>query len=332
MVKEAKFYSVLKGDAVKCELCPHFCVLREGGIGKCRVRQNKNQKLTALSYGKPCSISLDPIEKKPLFHFLPGKLTYSLATPGCNLSCLNCQNADISQKGVDEVLSMNVSPEKIVEDAKEKAEIIAYTYTEPTIFYEYIEDIAKLSKGMKNITVTNGFINQKPLESLSLLIDASNIDLKSINDRFYRTFCGAKVEPVLEAIKIMHERGIWIELTNLIIPRFNDSIEDISQLIRWVRDNLGEDVPVHFTGFSPTYKLLNSPATSLSTLRRARKLAMDAGLRYVYTGNMADSDGENTYCPKCNKIIIKRSGFEVIENNLKLGKCQCGEKIPGVWE
>jgi len=332
MVKEAKFYSKLKGDAVKCELCPHFCVLRNDGIGKCRVRQNKNGKLIALSYGKPCSISLDPIEKKPLFHFLPGKLAYSLATPGCNLSCLNCQNADISQVGVDSVISTNISPEKIIEDAKGKAEIIAYTFTEPTIFYEYVSDIAKLSKGMKNITVTNGFINPKPLESLSLLIDASNIDLKSINDKFYREVCGGRVDPVLEAIKIMHERRIWIELTNLIIPGLNDSISDISKLIRWVRDNLGEDVPLHFTAFSPTYKLLNSPSTSLNTLKRARKIAMDAGLRYVYTGNLADNEGENTYCPKCNKIVIKRSGFRVIENNLKFGKCQCGEKIPGVWE
>ena len=335
MVKEAKFYSKLKGDAVKCELCPHFCVLRNDGIGKCRVRKNINGKLFSLVYSRPCSIALDPIEKKPLYHFLPGKKALSIATVGCNLRCSNCQNWEISQNTPDKIRSLEIKPEEVIKEAKKhKIKIISYTYTEPTIFYEYMLDIAKLAKKakIKNTTVTNGFINPEPLKQLVEHLDGSNIDLKSIDDEFYRRVCGARLNPVLETIKLMHKKGVWIEITNLLIPGLNDSTEQIERLVEWVRKELGREVPLHFTAFYPTYKLINLPPTNIETLRKARKIALSKGLYYIYTGNLHDNEGNNTYCPNCKNIIIKRQGFSVIENNLKKGRCNdCHEKIAGVW-
>ncbi len=337
MKKEAMFYKVLDKEkkTVQCQLCPHLCVLEVGEIGKCRIRQNKNGKLVSLVYGRPCSLALDPIEKKPLYHFLPGEQALSIATPGCNLRCKHCQNWEISQQGPDKVRTLEVKPEEVVKEAtKHNTKIISYTYTEPTIFYEYMLDTAKLAKkeGIKNTTVTNGFINPEPLKKLCEYLDASNIDLKSLDDEFYRRVCGGRVEPVLESIKLMKEKGVWIEITNLLIPGLNDSIKEISKLISWVRKNLGRGTPLHFTAFYPTYKLLNLPPTSLSTLRKARKIALSRGLKYVYTGNLSDEEGNNTYCPKCGKLLIKRRLFSVIENNIKKGECAfCNEKIPGVW-
>ncbi len=339
-MKQALFYNKIseKEKTVQCQLCPRFCVLKPGELGNCKVRKNINGKLYSLVYGRPCSLALDPIEKKPLYHFLPGERALSIATAGCNLHCKHCQNWEISQFGLDKVKSLEVKPEEVVKEAKKnKAEIISYTYTEPTIFYEYMIDICKLVKKvkkpkMRNTIVSNGFINPEPLKELCKYLDGANIDLKSIDDEFYRHICGGRVEPVLKAIKIMKEKDIWIELTNLLIPGLNDSTEQIEKLVWWIKKNLGRDVPLHFTAFYPTYKLLNLPSTSLSTLRKARNIALSKGLHYVYTGNLPDEEGSNTRCPKCGKTVIKRKGFEVIENNLKKGKCpECNEKIAGVW-
>ncbi len=335
--KEALFWRILseKEKTVQCQLCPRFCVLKPGEIGNCHVRKNEKGKLISLVYAKPCSLALDPIEKKPLYHFLPGEQALSIATIGCNLHCKHCQNWEISQAKPQEFKSLEIKPEEIVKETKKKkAKIISYTYTEPTIFYEYMLDICKIAKKekIKNTTVTNGFINPEPLKELCKYIDGSNIDLKSIDDEFYKRVCGGRVEPVLEAIKIMKEKGVWIEITNLLIPGLNDSTEQISRLVEWIKKNLGKDVPLHFTSFYPTYKMLNLPPTSLETLRKARKIALSKGLHFVYTGNLPDEEGSTTFCPKCKKVLIKRKGFGVIENNLKKGKCpECDEKIAGVW-
>jgi len=334
-LKEALYYKKLGEKNVQCQLCPHFCFLKEGETGRCHVRKNINGKLISLVYNKPCSLAIDPIEKKPLYHFLPGEKTLTLATAGCNLACKHCQNWEISQCSPEKVRSLNIKPEDIIREAKEnKSKIISYSYTEPSIYYEYMLDIAKLAKKakIKNVTVTNGFINPEPLNELCKYIDASNIDLKSIENEFYERVCGARLEPVLEAIKIMHKKGVWIELTNLIIPGLNDSYEEINRLVDWVRKNLGLQVPLHFSAFYPTYKMLNLPPTSPSILKKARNIALNKGLEYVYTGNIRDDEGNNTYCPKCKKLLIKRDMFSIIENNLKKGKCSyCNHKISGFW-
>jgi len=331
-MKEALFWEK-KGELVQCKLCPHFCLLKNNEIGKCKVRKNIDGKLISLVYAKPCSLAIDPIEKKPLYHFLPGEKALSIATPGCNLKCKQCQNWEISQAGPEQIKSLDLKPEEVIKEAKEnRLKIISYTYTEPTIFYEYMLDICKLAKKahIKNTTVTNGFINPEPLNELCKYISASNIDLKSINDEFYRQVCQGRLNPILEAIKIMHEKNIWIELTNLIIPGLNDSVDDISRLVDWIR-KLDGDIPLHFSAFYPCYKLLNLPPTPPEILKKARNIALGKGLHYVYTGNIQDEEGNNTYCPACGELVIRRRYFNVVENKLKDGKCPCGEKIAGVW-
>jgi len=336
-MKEAMYYRKLgKGDKkVQCNLCPHFCVIENGEVGKCHVRQNVDGKLISMVYGRPCSIAVDPIEKKPLFHFLPGENVLSIATAGCNLSCLHCQNADISQVNYEEVPSQKISAKEIVaKTEKANAKIISYTYTEPTVFYEYMVDIATLAKKqrIRNTAVTDGFINKLPLKKICKLWDGVNVDLKSVENDFYEKVCGGKVAPVLETLKIIKEQGVWLEITNLIIPEYNDDLYSIRKLISWVVNNLGYDTPIHFTAFFPTHKLLNIPPTPINMLKKARKIALDAGVNYVYTGNVHNEEGENTYCPNCKKPVIIRDGFKVIENKLKQGKCKCGGKIAGIWK
>ena len=284
-------------------------------------------------YGRAASYNLDPIEKKPLYHFLPGERTFSVSTAGCNLHCLFCQNWQISQCRPEESDNLVLTPEKIVDmSEKMRARIVSYTYTEPTIFYEYVQDTAKLAKNnkMRNVLVSNGFTNPEPLKKISLLIDAVNIDLKG-DKEFYEKVTGAWIEPVLESLKTYKKQGVWLEVTNLLIPGLNDSKEQIEWLVDWIENNLGKDVPVHFSAFWPTYKLQDLPATSIKTLRMARKIGMKK-LNYVYTGNLPDDEGNTTYCPSCSKAVIKRKGFNVTENNLKNGKCECGQKIAGVWK
>ena len=334
--KEALYYKKLgESNNIQCQLCPHFCFLKNNEIGKCKARQNIDGKMISLVYGKLCSIAIDPIEKKPLNHFFPGEKTLSIATTGCNLSCKNCQNWQISQANSDEVTSLILKPEDIIKEAiKRKSKIISYTYTEPTIAYELVLDIAKLAKKkrIKNVIVSNGFINPLPLKELCKYVDAANIDLKSINNDFYERICNARLEPVLETLKILKENNIWIVITNLIIPEFNDSTQDIEKIVLWIVKNLGKEVPLHFSAFYPNYKMLNLPATPTQTLIKARNIAISKGMKYVYTGNINDEIGNNSYCWKCKKLLIRRRHFSIEENKIKKGKCSCGEKITGVWK
>lgn len=333
----AKYYEQLNNGMIRCNLCPNRCILSEGQIGICRARKNIGGQLYSLVYGKVVAAHLDPIEKKPLYHVLPGSNAYSIATTGCNLQCRFCQNWQIAQVFPWEVETVEMSPERVVEEAfKSGARSIAYTYTEPTAFYEYMLDTAKWAheRGLKNVVISAGYINPEPLRELLPYIDAYKIDFKGFDDKFYQkmTVTGS-VGPVLEAMKIIKEEGVFLEIVNLVIPGENDSEQDLKNLILWVRDNLGEDVPLHFTRFHPDYKLLNVPATPLETLKRARQMALDLGLRYVYTGNIYDPDGSTTYCPDSGEVAIRREGFFVSENNLdERGRCPDGQQIPGIWE
>jgi len=331
---EALFYKQLKKDIVRCELCPRFCRIDDHDRGNCGARKNIHGKLYSLVYGKPCSVALDPIEKKPFYHFLPGKETFSIATAGCNLHCQYCQNWNISQCKPETVPSMNMPPEKVVGEAKGvQSKIISYTYTEPTIFYEYMSDIARLAKKekMKNAIVSNGFINPAPLKRIIPLMDAANIDLKG-DEKFYMNITGSFIEPVLKSLKMYKKNKVWLEVTNLLIPTLNDSVKQIKWLSSWIRENLGKDTPLHFSAFWPTYKLTQLPATSVETLKRARVIAMSQGLNYVYTGNVQDEEGSTTFCPKCHKPVIKRHGFYTYDIYLRNGKCKsCNAKIAGVW-
>lgn len=333
-MKEALYYKKTGEKQVQCILCPHFCFLKENEIGKCKIRKNVNGILYSLSYGKPIAIHVDPIEKKPLYHFLPGTMSFSIGMAGCNLRCLHCQNWEMSQKGPEDIPTVDVKAGKIMKEAlKSDCPSISYTYSEPLVSYEYILEIAKLAKkeGVRNIIVSNGFINPEPLKELCRYIDGANIDLKSIKEGFYKDVCGARTQPILETLKILKQKKIWIEVTNLLIPTLNDRTNEIEELVYWIKENLGIDTPLHFSAFYPSYKLIKLPATSITILKKARNLALDAGLKYVYTGNFPDMEGSTTFCPKCKKAIIKRQGFNITENCIDKGKCQCGEKIAGIW-
>jgi len=333
----AKYYKELGNGMVQCHLCPNRCILSKGQIGLCKARKNVDGKLYSLTYGNLASIHLDPIEKKPLYHFLPGTLIYSISTTGCNLQCKFCQNWQISQVFPWQIETKKMDPEEVVEEAiKSGAKSIAFTYNEPIVFYEYMLDVAKLAKkrGLKTVVISAAYINPEPLKELLKYIDAYKVDFKGFREEFYRklTVTG-HVAPVLEAMKIIKESGTWLEIVNLIIPGENDSEEDIKNLILWIKDNLGTEVPLHFSRFHPDYKLLNVPPTPIETLKKARKMALDLGLKYVYIGNVDDLEGNTTFCPESKIPAIKRKGFFVIENSLdKEGRCPTGEKIPGVWQ
>ena len=328
-MKEARFYKVLKDDIVMCDLCNRHCVLRDGDVGECRVRKNVGGKLYSLVYGKRVAWNVDPIEKKPFYHFLPGSLAYSFSTVGCNFHCKNCQNWTISQP--KEIIGEEVPPEKIVDEAlRYKTDGIAYTYTEPTVFFEYAYDTAKIAygKGLYNVFVTNGYMTKEVIKNMDV-IDASRIDIKSMRDEFYREICGdVHLDFVLESIKELFKRQ-HIELIALLIPTLNDSDDEIRAMAQWIIGHLNRDVPLHFIAYYPAHKM-TLPPTPLSTLRRARELAMEEGLNYVYTGNIPGDVGESTYCPNCGELIIQRYGFEVIKVNLtKDNRCpSCGHPIP----
>jgi len=320
---------------VECRLCHHRCRLNEGERGQCRVRINLDGKLFSLVYGKPCSVYIDPIEKKPLYHVLPASASFSLATAGCNLRCKFCQNWQISQSSPEETENMELPPESVVRAALDNGcRSIAYTYSEPVIFYEYMLDTAKLAKqnGLINIFRTAAFIEEEPLLELCPFIQTASIDLKGITEEYYEKMCAARLEPVLSAIKIMHRQDVWIELTNLIVPTWNDKEKDIRDLCRWVKDNLGPDVPLHFSRFWPMHQLKSLPPTPEETLTRARDIGLNEGLHYVYVGNIPDHEGNNTYCPKDGKLLIRRMGYSILENNIIEGQCKfCGTHIPGLW-
>ena len=333
----AKYWSAVRDGIVQCRLCPRKCILSEEQRGICGARLNKGGKLYSLTYGKPVAVHVDPIEKKPFFHVTPGAPAFSIATAGCNMRCLFCQNWQISQADPGKVDVKYVSPEEIVAGAIEnKCDFIVYTYTEPTVFYEYMLDICRLAKkkGLKNAMHSCGYINPEPLKELLKYMDAVNIDLKGFTRDFYQKMgLLAELAPVLEALKTIHAAGVWLEVTNLLIPGQNDGPEDIKKMCLWLRKNLGADTPLHFSRFYPAYKLKNLPPTPLKTLKAARKIALDAGLRYVYIGNVPGNKAENTYCPFCGKLLVKRAGYEILENHVKNGRCSfCGRKIAGIWD
>ena len=320
--------------SVQCKLCPKGCSLEPGESGDCRVRRNIDGKLTSVVYGYVCAAHVDPVEKKPLFHFLPRSNAFSIATAGCNLHCLNCQNWEISQSNPEDVTASYCPPEKVVEIAKQnKCPSIAYTYTDPVVFYEYTYDTSVLAhkNGIKNILITAGYINPEPWEKLLDVSDAANINLKSIRNEFYVKNCSGTLKPIQEAI-VAASKKIHLEVTNLIIPTLNDDEKEIYDLVSWHKEALGPDIPLHFSAFFPKYKMKNLPPTPLKTLQKARDIALKQGLNYVYAGNVMSGEWQNTYCPECKKLLVERTGYEILQNNIADGKCPCGKKIYGAWK
>ena len=340
-VREAENWEKLEGKKVRCLNCPHHCVLSPGERGFCRVRENRNGKLYTLVYGNPCAVHIDPIEKKPLFHFLPGTTALSIATAGCNFRCKYCQNWRISQYPPEETENYEFSPRDVVNLTLSRmvpydCYTIAYTYTEPSVFYEYMYDTCVLAEeyGIKNIYHSNGFLEEKPLRKLTKVLHGANIDLKFFTDELYRKISSVRLEPALRTLKILKEEGVHLEITNLVVPTLNDKDDMIKKMCGWIIENLGDEVPVHFSRFFPTHRLRNLPPTPLETVEHAREIAKKEGLKFVYLGNVpAGHEGENTYCPGCGKLLIRRLRYLVTENHIKNGKCPyCGEKIYGVWE
>jgi len=321
---------------VQCELCPKMCLIEPGQSGECRVRINIDGVLRTVVYGFPCSIRTDPVEKKPLFHFLPGTPILSIATVGCNLHCRNCQNWEISQANPEDSRAVSCPPKRLVElTQNQRCPSLAYTYTDPVIYYEYTYDTARLArdKGIRNVLVTAGYINPEPWKRLLEFIDAANIDLKGMTDKFYREVCSATLKPVQDALVMAKAAGVMVEVTNLVIPTLNDKPEEIGELARWVRANLGTDTPIHFSQFYPRYQMLHLPPTPAQTLEKARQIAISEGLHYAYIGNISSKEGQNTYCPSCKTLLIERSGFTVLQNRLTNGRCpDCSTEIYGVWK
>ncbi len=303
--------------------------------GECRVRVNRGGKLRTLVYGKPCSLHVDPVEKKPMFHFLPGSPIFSIATAGCNLSCLFCQNWSISQSDPEDLENHDYPPERVIEAARRSGcESIAYTYTDPVIYFEYALDTARLARkaGMKNVLVTAAYIEEEPLRELCEVTDGANVDLKSFDDNYYREICNGRLKPVLRSLEIMHEAGVLVEITNLVVPTLNDDPGMIAEMCVWIRDTLGAETPLHFSRFHPRHRLANLPPTSKETLILAAETALGAGLKHVYVGNLRDRRFEHTYCPACGKAVIRRAGFRILERNMKNGACaHCGRALRGVW-
>ncbi|MCM8792443.1 MAG: AmmeMemoRadiSam system radical SAM enzyme [Candidatus Omnitrophica bacterium] len=334
--KEASYYKKIDTHTIQCELCPRRCILAEGQRSFCRAREPKEGKLYSLVYGLACAVHIDPIEKKPLFHFLPGTPIYSIATAGCNFRCKYCQNWSISQYPPEATSNIYLKPEEIVRQAKERdCPSIAYTYTEPSIFYEYMLDTARLAKryGLKNMYHSNGSLNPKPVEELSLYLDGANIDLKAFNQKFYTDICSGYLDTVLNTLKILKQNKVWLEITNLVIPTLNDDLKEIRQMCLWIKENLGKDTPLHFSRFWPQYKLTYLYPTPLEILERARDIALECGLDFVYIGNIPGHPAENTYCPNCRRIVIERRGFSVLNKQIdEKGLCKfCGYGLPGVW-
>jgi len=323
---------------VRCLLCPHECRLAEGERGRCRSRANVNGELRTLVYGRPISQHVDPIEKKPFYHFLPGANAYSLATSGCPLRCTFCQNWQISQANPEDYRVPFTSAEEMAARAQSaqghKIPVIAFTYNEPTVFLEYLVDIARLARaqGQRCVMISCGFVNEEPMREVIEVLDGIKIDLKGFDPEFYRKVSGAELEPVLQRIQQVARAGRHLELVNLVIPTLNDSEEKLTELAKWVVGELGPDVPVHFTRFHPDYQLRNLPPTPVATLERAREIAMDQGMHYAYVGNVPGHPGNNTYCPTCGECIIERRGFFVNAMQLENGRCsRCKTEIAGVW-
>jgi len=332
----SRYQEKTEGNRVRCHICPHNCLIPEGKQGICRTRINREGTLWSMAYSNPCSVSIDPIEKKPLFHFLPGENIFSLATAGCNFRCLNCQNWQISQSAPNELKSYDLSPEEVVHQAElSGTRLIAFTYTEPTVFYEYMFDTARIAheRSLKTVIISNGYINREPLLELISFLDAANIDLKCFDNDIYLKLTGGKLQPVLDTLITLKKKNVWLEITNLLIPTFNDNPEQIKAMCSWLADNGFSDTPLHFSRFFPHYRLPDTAPTPVKLLLQAKQIAEDSGIKYVYLGNIPQLSDENTICANCRKALIIREGFSVKENQILKSKCRyCGTAIPGVWE
>jgi len=332
---EARYYDRLPDREIKCRLCPRFCQLGDKERGFCGVRENQNGKYYTLVYGQVASYNIDPIEKKPLFHFLPGAMAFSLATAGCNVACKFCQNWEISQMRPEQVQSRYLPPEAVAETtAHYNCPIVAYTYSEPVIFYEFMYDtsLETRKERLRNAVITNGFINPEPLAELIKVVEAIKIDLKAFNQDFYTNYVRGQLKPVLDSIKQIASSKVWLEIVYLVIPTLNDKAEEIRQMARWLKTEIGPDYPLHFSRFQPMYLIKNLPPTPISTLERLRDIALEEGLHYVYLGNVPGHPGENTYCPNCGQVVIERYGYTIKKNSLSGNKCRhCHQIIPGVW-
>lgn len=334
-MKEAMFFEKMENRKVRCYLCRHYCIIEDGKKGICRVRENHGGALYSLVYGKPISENIDPIEKKPLYHFYPGTTSFSVATVGCNFRCLNCQNYEISQlpRDHDQIVGKDIDPEKIVENAlNHRCKSIAYTYTEPTIFFEYAYETAKIAieKSIKNVFVTNGYITREALATIKPYLHAANIDLKSFSQETYKKLCNARLDHVLDCIRSYREMGIWLEITTLIISEINDSESELRKIAEFIV-SIGPEIPWHVSRFYPGYRLIEKPPTPVEILRMARNIGLEAGLRYVYEGNVPGEGGENTYCYICKKALVKRYGYQILENNITHSRCpECKAVIDGI--
>ncbi len=335
-MKEALLYAKEKDQKVRCNLCNHRCLITPDKRGICGVRENREGTLYTLVYGQIIARHVDPIEKKPLFHFHPGSRSYSIATVGCNFHCLFCQNYEISQMPKDEgrIMGEAVPPEEVVAAAeKTKSFSIAYTYTEPTIFFEYAYDTAKLAnlRGIKNVFVSNGYLSHEAIETIQPYLQAANIDLKAYSEKFYREICGARLKPVLENLKLMKKLGIWIEITTLIVPTLNDSEKELRGIADFIRTELGPETPWHVSRFYPMYRLTSIHSTPVQTVLKAREIGLKAGLYYVYSGNIPGEGGENTYCPHCGSLLIERLGFTLLQYKVVDSRCpKCSATVHGV--
>lgn len=332
--KEALFYEHTEAG-LRCLKCPNACMLESGEVGFCRNRVNYKEKMYSIAYGNPCAVHIDPIEKKPFFHFLPSTRAFSVAIAGCNFRCLNCQNFQISQVSPRETENYDLLPPAAVDQClANDCESIAYTYSEPTTFYEYALETSRIAreKGIRNLLKSNGYINERPLRLLAKNLDAANIDLKSFDDNTYMKLSQGHLAPILKTLKVLKEEGVWLEVTNLLIPGWTDDLDTIKRMCDWLCANGLADTPLHFSRFIPLYKLTQLPITPVSTMEQARELALKTGLKYVYLGNIPAHQAENTYCPKCGRMIVERRGFSILANHIVQSKCEyCKERIPGVW-
>lgn len=329
------FHYASNGKEVQCQVCPNRCLLSPGDRSVCRSKVNIGGKLYSLAYGNACAVHVDPIEKKPLNHFYPGTPIFSIATAGCNFRCLNCQNWEISQRRPEDVRHDELFPEEVVREALAKNTLsVAYTYSEAITYYEYMYDTARLASnaGLKNVLVSNGYINRGPLRALSKFLDGANINLKSFEDRIYRCLNGGTLTPVLNTLKTLHQEGVWFEITTLLVPTYVDDPEMIKRMCGWILKELGPDYPLHFLRFFPLYKLTRLPSTPVSTLEKFRDTAMGEGIHYVYVGNVPGHEGCNTYCHHCKKVLIERKGYVLSQVNMARGRCTfCNTAIPGRW-
>jgi pyruvate formate lyase activating enzyme len=329
--KQAILYEKI-GKSLKCKVCERRCVISNSKKGFCDMRENIDGKLYTLNYAAASSVAVDPIEKKPLFHFYPGSTVLSLGSVGCNFRCKHCQNWNISQAELEEVSLREILPEDAIKLAKEyKCKSIAWTYNEPTMWLEYTIDSAKMARnnGLKSVYVTNGYMTEESLDEISPYLDAVNVDLKGMSEQFYKELCDARMQPVLDNIKRIYDKKIHMEITNLMIPGYNDSQKNIEDLVNFMVDEVGVDVPLHFTRFFPYYELKNVPPTAVADLEKAHKIAKDAGMKYVYIGNVPSGTGENTYCHSCGELLIERDGYQIMGDSVKTGqKCpKCGTGV-----